>query len=221
MIIKVLHLVEKLSLLCQTWLSTNEIRTGITFEKFHSLDEFCSNSDRFKERKKGKRRKTKTKRWREIKSYLICESQSKLAWYFMSLFWNYPARSKDKVRKKQKQKQKSDEKFQTVSCQFPQKTNEDKKQKTKKKVTRNFRRSLAGFLCRLMKKNKKQKKKWREIFDGIVSSEAQWRKTKTKKEWREIYNRPFSSFVMIPRNNTKQKKTNFVTRISITTVKFS
>ncbi len=71
--------------------------------------------------------------------------KSDQAWLiFLVTFWSYPARSKDLLsnKKKQKQKQKSDEKFQTVSCQFPQKTNEeDKKQKTKKK--------------------------WREILDGL------------------------------------------------------
>ncbi len=43
----------------------------------------------------------------------------------LSLFWNYPASRKDLLsKKKKKQKQKSDEKFSTVSCQFPLKTNE-------------------------------------------------------------------------------------------------
>ncbi len=56
---------------------------------------------------------------------------------FLVTFWNYPARSNDKVKEERKtnkkQKQKSEEKFQTVSSQFPQKTNEDKKRKRKRR----------------------------------------------------------------------------------------
>ncbi len=79
---------------------------------------------------------------------------------FLVTFWNYPARGKDWLSKKKKEeKQKSDEKFSTVSCRFPQKTY--KKKKNKKKVTRNFRLSLAGFLKRPMRIKKKKKKKKR------------------------------------------------------------
>ncbi len=73
---------------------------------------------------------------RKLKLPYLRKSHHKLALYFLSLFWNYPARSKDKVWEKRKNKEKktknSDEKFQTVSGRFPLKTNEEK-QKTKKK----------------------------------------------------------------------------------------
>ncbi len=44
-----------------------------------------------------------------------------------------PMKNKKRRKNKKKNKKKSDEKFSTVSCRFPQKTNEDKKRKRKRR----------------------------------------------------------------------------------------
>ncbi len=82
--------------------------------------------------KKNKKQKQK-KVTRNLQLSCLGES-AETCLVFLVTFWNYPARSIDKVSKKKKKKKK------------------------RKKVTRNFRLSLASFLWRPMKKSKKQKK---------------------------------------------------------------
>ncbi len=80
------------------------------------------------------KQKTKKKVTRNIFQLPYLRKSDQACCIFLVTFWNHPARSKDRVKEERKTKnKKSDEKFKTVPCQFPQRLMKKEKEKEKRR----------------------------------------------------------------------------------------